>query len=106
MTPIAVTILLTEATRTGSSMVTGRLDCGSAMPSAKLAMSLLRSKATPTSAWTGGVGDGTVAHPASARHNTKAGARILPRHREQCSGEAIQQFQRCPGLLRFTRNDE
>src|SRR4051794_7619709 len=62
MTPIAVTSLLTEATRTGSSIVTRRPDWRSAMPSAKLATSPLRSNATPTSACTGGsAGGGSVA---------------------------------------------
>src|SRR6476620_620288 len=67
MAPIAVTILLTEATRTGSSMVTRRWVCGSAMPSAKLATSAVRVKAIPTSAFTAGESGGTVAQAASAR---------------------------------------
>ena len=72
ITPIATTILLIEATRTGSSARDFAAPiCGSATPSAKLAISPLRSKATPTSAWTGRP-CGTVAQAARARPATTA----------------------------------
>src|SRR5437764_4897211 len=76
MTPIAVTILLTEATRTGSSAVTRRFDRGSAIPSAKLAISPRASNATPASAWTTAGGGATVAQAVRGRPRTRAKNRI------------------------------
>ena len=67
ITPMVTTSLLTDATRTGSSGVTARPLCGSAIPSANAPISSLRSKATPASAsgrggsWIGRAGGGRKA---------------------------------------------
>src|SRR5438874_1487821 len=77
ITPMVVTILLTDATRTGSSGVTRRPDCGSAIPSAKLASSPFASNATPTAACTGGSRCGTVVQPARTRLSTSVRPRMI-----------------------------